>query len=91
MELESVAVLAEGFGIENCRSLEGSLVVTRILSSLGVAGRCRIEKGPGNCMGRYRRAGFDRRSSRVIHRNTQFTQFGAFVWKSMKGIVSPWG
>ena len=70
MELGSVAVLAGEFGIENYRSLEDSLVVTRILSSLGVAGRYRIEKGPGNCMGRYRRAGFDRRSSRVIHRNT---------------------
>ncbi len=36
---------------------------------LEVAGRCRIEKDLGSCTGHYRTAGFDRRSSRVIHRN----------------------
>ena len=48
------------------------VVVIRSLCILGVAGRCRIEKGPGSCMGRYCKAGFDRRSSSVIHLNNSF-------------------
>ena len=75
-------------GIGSCRSLvPGRSLEIRSLCTLGVAGRCRIEKGLGTCTGRYCKADFDRRSSRVIHLNTHETQLGLLVTKSMKGIV----
>ena len=75
-------------GTANYRSFVlGKHLEIRSQCILGVAGRCRIEKGPGKCTGRYCKADFDRRSSRVIHLNTHETQLGLLVTKSMNGIV----
>jgi hypothetical protein len=89
-----VAREVEALGIENYRSFVlGKSPVIRSLCILGVAGRCRIEKGLGTCMGRYCTADFDRRSSIAIIHSSHELQTGAplLVRKSMKGIVSPWG
>ena len=77
-------------GIENYRNFvlgRRPAVAIRSLCILGVAGRCRIEKGLGRCTGRYCTADFDRRSSSIIHLNTHETQLGLLVTKSMKGMV----
>src|SRR5439155_16412952 len=82
-----VARELEALGIESCRSfVPGRRLGIRSLCILGVAGRCRIEKGPGRRTGRYCKADFGRRSSRVIHLNTHEMQLGLLVTKSMKGI-----
>ena len=73
--------------IRNCHSLDLDNLAEIGNHSPGAAGRCRIEKGLGSCMGRYCTADFGRRSSRVIHRNTHWMQFGEFVTKSMNGMV----
>ena len=66
-----VALELEALGTGSCRSfVPGRCLGIRSLCILGVAGRCRIERGLGTCMGRYCTADFDRRSSRVIHLNT---------------------
>ena len=75
-------------GTGSCRILvPGRSLGIRSLCILGVAGRCRIEKGLGRRTGRYCKADFGRRSSSVIHLNTHETQLGLLVTKSMKGIV----
>jgi hypothetical protein len=77
-----VAQEVGALGIENYRSFVlGTCLGIRSLCILGVAGRCRIEKGPGTCTGRYCKADFDRRSSSVIHLNNSLKAVWSVVYE----------